>query len=125
LLPRIIFSTSSFACWKETRKWFLYQIILYIKFHPSASKSQDSVVGIATGYGLDNRGVAVPVGQEFSLLHVVQTGSGVHPTSIKLVPGALSPVVRQLGCEADHSPPASPEVKAMWISPLCHMPFSA
>jgi hypothetical protein len=46
-------------------------------------KSWDSAVGIATGYGLHDREVAVrvPVGQEFSLLHVVQTGSGVHPAS--------------------------------------------
>jgi hypothetical protein len=45
--------------------------------------SRDSSVGTATGYGLNDRGVGVrvPVGQEFSLLHVVQTGSGVHPTS--------------------------------------------
>jgi hypothetical protein len=30
-------------------------------------------------------------GQEFSLLHVVQTGSGAHPASYPMVPGALSP----------------------------------
>jgi hypothetical protein len=35
--------------------------------------SRDSAVGIATGYGMDDQGVRVqvPVGQEFSLLHVV------------------------------------------------------
>jgi hypothetical protein len=46
-------------------------------------RSQDSSVGIATGYGLYDRGagVRVPVGEKFSFLHVVQTGSGVHPTS--------------------------------------------
>jgi hypothetical protein len=47
------------------------------------SKSRDNAVGIATGYGLDGRGVGVrvPVGHEFSLFHVVQTGCGVHLTS--------------------------------------------
>jgi hypothetical protein len=47
------------------------------------SDFQAGTGGIATGYGLDDRGVVVriAVGQEFSLLHVVQTGSGVHPTS--------------------------------------------
>jgi hypothetical protein len=50
----------------------------------------------------------------FSLLSVVQTGSGVHP-SIKWVPGAFSPGVRWPGCEADHSPPTSAGVKKMWI----------
>jgi hypothetical protein len=43
--------------------------------------SQGSAVGIATAYGLDNRevGVRVLVGSEFSLLHIVHTGSGAHP----------------------------------------------
>jgi hypothetical protein len=41
--------------------------------------SRDSVVGVTTGYGLDERvvGVLVPVGT----LHFVQTGSGVQTTS--------------------------------------------
>jgi hypothetical protein len=43
--------------------------------------TRESAVGIATGYGLDGRGVAVrvPVGAIYSLLHVFQTGSGAHP----------------------------------------------
>jgi hypothetical protein len=50
---------------------------------PVVMWSQDSSVGVATGYGLEDGGVGVrvPVGQEFSLLHVVQIGSGVHSTS--------------------------------------------
>jgi hypothetical protein len=42
---------------------------------------RDSVVGIATGYGLHDRGVGVRVlvGQEFSLLEVFQTGCGGPP----------------------------------------------
>jgi hypothetical protein len=41
-------------------------------------KRRGSAVGIATGYGIDGRGVAVrvPAGAKFSSLHVVQTGSG-------------------------------------------------
>jgi hypothetical protein len=48
-----------------------------------ALRSEDSVVGIANDYGLDRRGVGVrvPVRQEFSVLHLVQTCSGVYPTS--------------------------------------------
>jgi hypothetical protein len=40
-----------------------------------------SVVGIATGYGLDDQGVTfrAPVGSKFSFLHVVQIDSGAHP----------------------------------------------
>jgi hypothetical protein len=46
--------------------------------------SRDSAVCTATGYRLDNQGVIVQVligGQEFSLLHIVQTSSGAHPAS--------------------------------------------
>jgi hypothetical protein len=35
--------------------------------------------------------------------------------SIKWVPGAVSPGVKQPGREADHSPPTNAEVKKMWI----------
>jgi hypothetical protein len=51
---------------------------------------------------------------EFSLLHVVQTGSGVHPTSYPMGTGALSPGVKRPGRESDHSP-TSAEVKKMWL----------
>jgi hypothetical protein len=79
--------------------------------------SRGSAVGIASAYGLGNRevGVRVPVGLEFSLLHNVQTGSGAHPASYPMVQGALSPGVKRQGREADHPPPASIEVKIMWI----------
>jgi hypothetical protein len=52
--------------------------------HVQAHKqSRDSAVGIVTGYRLDDRrlGVRISVGSRISLFHVVQTGSGVHPTS--------------------------------------------
>jgi hypothetical protein len=57
----------------------------------SLSGSRDSAVGIATDYGLDDQrvGVRVPVGQEFSLLHVVQTGSGAHLASYPMGTGEL------------------------------------
>jgi hypothetical protein len=46
-------------------------------------QSRDSAVAIATVYELGDQGVGVrgPVGQELSLLYVVQTGSGAHPAS--------------------------------------------
>jgi hypothetical protein len=46
-------------------------------------------------------------------LHVVQTGSGVHPTSYQM--DALSTGVKRLGREADQSPPANAEVKKLWV----------
>jgi hypothetical protein len=46
-------------------------------------RGRDSLFGITSGYGLYDRGVGVrvPVGQEFSLLRVVQTGYVAHPVS--------------------------------------------
>jgi hypothetical protein len=45
--------------------------------------SQDSAVCIGTGYGLDGRwvGLRASEGQDFSPLHVVQTGPGAQPRS--------------------------------------------
>jgi hypothetical protein len=48
----------------------------------------------------------------FSLCHSVQTGSVAYPASfIQWLPGSLSPRVKWLGHEADHSPPSSAGVK--------------
>jgi hypothetical protein len=72
--------------------------------------SRDSSVGIALGYGLDDRGcwVRFPAGAgNFSLHHRVQNGSGAHPASYSV--GTMG--VKRPGREADHSPPSSAEVK--------------
>jgi hypothetical protein len=52
--------------------------------------------------------------QQFSLLHVVQTGFGKHP-AYPMGTGALSQGVKRPGREADHSPPISAEVKETWV----------
>jgi hypothetical protein len=61
--------------------------------------SRDSVVGIATGYGLDGRGVGVrvPVRSRIFLLHVVQTDSEIHPTSYLLGTGGAFPGAKAAG----------------------------
>jgi hypothetical protein len=48
-----------------------------------------SAICIATAYTLDDWGVGVwvPVGSEFSLLHIIQTGSGAHPASYPMGTG--------------------------------------
>jgi hypothetical protein len=53
------------------------------------STSRGGVDGIATSYGLDDGGSEFESrqGQEFSLLQIVQIGSGVHPTSYPLGTG--------------------------------------
>jgi hypothetical protein len=51
---------------------------------PHCFKSRDSSVGIALGYGLDDRGsrFRFPAGAgNFSLHNRVQNGSGAHPAS--------------------------------------------
>jgi hypothetical protein len=48
-------------------------------------KSRGSSVDIATCYGPDDRGVEVEVGEEFSLVPVIRTGSGAHPASYPVV----------------------------------------
>jgi hypothetical protein len=77
--------------------------------------SRDSAIGIATGWTTERSGFESRQGQEFSLLNVVQTGSGVHPTSYTMSTGSSFPGVKRQGHEADHSPPTSAEVKKMWI----------
>ncbi|PNF38662.1 hypothetical protein B7P43_G01212, partial [Cryptotermes secundus] len=50
---------------------------------------RDVVFGIGTGYGLDDRGVGVrvPRGSRIFTSPIVQTGSGVHPTSYPMGTG--------------------------------------
>jgi hypothetical protein len=72
------------------------------------SGSRDSSVGIATGYGLDDRGVEVRV----------PVGSRIF-SSPRVPPNLLSNACRRLfrgrGREAHHSPPNTAEVKKMWF----------
>jgi hypothetical protein len=42
---------------------------------------------------------------------------------IQWVPWALSPRVKRPGCEADHSPPLSAEVKKIWIYTYINSPI--
>jgi hypothetical protein len=77
-------------------------------------KTRDSEVAMATGYGLDDRGVGVrvPVG---SRIVSSRPALGSNQSPIQWVPGALSPGVKRPGCEVDHSPQTSAEVRKTWI----------
>jgi hypothetical protein len=80
----------------------------------------DSAIGIATGYGLDGRGVEVrvPVEERFF-------SSPRRPDRLWSPPSLLSSGYRELfpwglkrpGREADHSLPTSAEIKNMWNHP--------
>jgi hypothetical protein len=77
-------------------------------------KSRDSSIGMALGYGLDDRvsRVRFPAGAgNFSLHHPVQNGSGSHPASYPMGTSGSFPGVKRPGREADHSPSSSAEVK--------------
>jgi hypothetical protein len=68
-------------------------------------RSRDSVVGIATSYGLDDRGVGVRV----------LVGSRIFSSPNRPDrQGALSPRIKRPGREVDHKPQTSAEVKKMW-----------
>jgi hypothetical protein len=80
-------------------------------------RRRDSSVSIATGYGLDDQGGGSSSPERVkNFLHIVQTGSGVHPTSYKMGTGGSFPGIKRQGREADHSLPTSAEVKKMWIT---------
>jgi hypothetical protein len=82
--------------------------------------SQDSSVGIATGYGLADQGVALRVSvglRIFSSPRHPDRLRSIQPP-IQLVPGDVSPGVKRQGREADHSPPTSAEVDLYIHSPI-------
>jgi hypothetical protein len=83
-----------------------------LKNYPT-SRSRDSVVGIATGYRLDDGGfgVRVPVGSRIFSSPCRPDQLCAHPVGT----GALSLGLKRPVREADHSPPTSAEVKKMWI----------
>jgi hypothetical protein len=106
-------SCTIFKCDEGSFFTLFHLFILY-----SSIMSRDSSVGIATGYGLDEKGGgSSSPGRvknfHFSISSRPALGSTQPPT--KWVPGALSPGVKQQGREAEQSPPASAKVKKMWI----------
>jgi hypothetical protein len=82
--------------------------------------SRDSSVGIATGWMARLR---FPAGQEFFLVSTASRPAlGLTQFPVQWMSGALSVGAKQPGCEADHSPPSSAEVKnGGAIPPFPHM----
>lgn len=52
--------------------------------------------------------------QIYLLLQSIQTGCGAHPVFCPWVLDAVSLGLKQLGCEAEHSPLQSAESKIVW-----------
>jgi hypothetical protein len=89
---------------------FGYTLIVSLREEHKLKMSRDSSVGIALGYGLDDRSTRVrfPAGAgNFSLYHRVQNGSGAHPASYPMGTRVSFPGCKAAGREADHSPPCS------------------
>jgi hypothetical protein len=73
-------------------------------------KSRDSLVGIALGYGLDDRqGLGI-----FLFTTASRTALGPTQPPIQRVRGALSLGVKRPERESDHSPPSNAEVRNAW-----------
>jgi hypothetical protein len=79
--------------------------------------SQDSIVGLASGYRLDDHGVGVRVLVGSRIFFPMSSGPALGRTQppIQWVLGALSPGVKGPWREADHSPPTNAEVKKMFL----------
>jgi hypothetical protein len=93
-----------------------YTHFLFSKYSTFLSRSQDNIVGIVTGYGLDDQGVGVSVlvgSRIFSSPCRSDWLRSIQPPT-QWVLGA-PPGVKWPGREFDHSPPTSAKVKKTWI----------
>jgi hypothetical protein len=95
--------------------------LIILNWYCIVKRSRDSIVSIVTAYGLDDRGVGVQV-----LVGSRIFSSPRHPDQLWGPPSLVSNGYqglflcgggggKQQGRGADHSPPASKEVKKMWI----------
>jgi hypothetical protein len=104
--------------------------ILRIKFHKQSTPSPDMHTIYSNkgrvwsqdnyGYWPVHQGIGVQapregVRKDISLLHTIQSGSVAHPVTA----GALPLEVKQLGHEADHSPPSS--IKEPYLHSPIHL----
>ena len=82
---------------------FLRMNLFFVTVHTFESGAA-SVVGIATGYGLDGPGIESPCGRDFP--HLSRPALGLTQPPVQWVPG-LSWGKERLGRDADPSPSSS------------------
>jgi hypothetical protein len=92
---------------RATNAIALFELLLLITV--VMVRSQDSAVGIATGYDMDDRQVwvRIPVGSRIFSSPRRPDRIRPPPPSYPMVTGALSPRVKRHGREAHRSPPVS------------------
>jgi hypothetical protein len=100
--------------------FIIISLLIFILFC-ARNRGQDSVVGIATSYGLDGPGIEFRWGARFSV--PIQTGPGAHPASYTTGTGSF-PSVKRPGRGVDHPPPSSAEVKER-VGLISLLPLSA
>jgi hypothetical protein len=96
------------AFWLGNMTLYLVFLLLHL------NHSRHSSVGIALGYGLDDRVLGFDSRRGLGILLFTiasRTALGYTQPPIQWVPEALSLGVKRLGREADHSSPSSAEVK--------------
>jgi len=81
---------------------------LIFKYYALGNLDRESIVDIATHYGLDSEGSNPGVGARFSA--PVQNGPGAHPASYTMVTGSF-PGVKRPKRGVDHPPPLEPWLK--------------
>jgi hypothetical protein len=69
---------------------------------------------MAMGWMIGVQGLIPDGGGNFSLLHCIQTGPGIHPATYSMSTGGFSLGLKRPGREADHSNPSSAKVKNVW-----------
>jgi hypothetical protein len=105
-------------CLQGTTKEFIARSRTILVSLQPGGRSRDTTVGIATDYGLDDRGIGVRVSVGSRIFSSPQ-----HPDRLWGPPNLLSngyrwlflPGVKRPGREIDNSPKASAEFKKMWI----------
>jgi hypothetical protein len=93
----------------KIRNWW---IVFFIK--SGVSESRGSLVGIGSGYELDDRGSIPGRGWDFSSSPPRSDRFWAHPASYPLGSRGSFPGVKRRESEANHSPPSSAEVFMAW-----------
>jgi hypothetical protein len=98
------------ATWRHLPEDYHHQIQFYLTMQ---SRYSDDLQAERPGFNSQK-------GQDFSLLHSVQTESEAPPQPpIQCVLGALSSGIKRKGREANHSPPFCSEIKNGGAIPSC------